>query len=859
MLSNKQNSEAKSQGDDVSEDKDLDPDATLQAFEDGADERARALAILALGRQASVHPGKLAQVFAPLLSRTLGDHDTKGSASSLRLLVMVCMVSPDDAHSLMFDSGLSNKVFPKVGQSVPELEILRGEILAALCNHLKSRQSIAGLKNLLQWIETAQRCPTQMSQTDAALILEQRTALLASLSWHKLHIGASAQTVSNEGQKLVRSAESQSKEDLSLYDLATKEILRADEQSLQHEQAHVALLAALEALSYLTVATTIKNRMNSDPSFLRTLFGLLTTTKQEVARKDVFPSRGTDVSKEASSSAYSIDPSGAKGSVQQDTSVHLALSAILLNFVGYRAILSDEEKKMAKLQAMAASKQKQSSNAASAGSADEGSDEADEVVDARVSQVIKTGGIELIVKLTFSGKTSVGSSSQSVSSSTAVKDNVAAALLHMLKSNDKVQRGRIAQAGGVKSLVALSNDVIARLMKARKAETATQQRSANVLRQGSASTGPSLDALQALSKLCITASPAILFGSPTAAVTVALPVLTTLYLHPAATPLQRFESLLALTNLASLSPETAAAVAQGRLRPELDPDHGKGEAPTVTDGLEQSILLEDNHMIRRAAVELLCNLAQADSIFGVWSGEQEDQEEKVKGVTEGAKRKEGRAGRRLHLLVALCAPTGDDKQDTKGTSTSLATRLASAGALAMLCSSPTACRHLVELQPRTLNILSRLIKPGTRSDNCDGGAKITEITEKDDSDAAHEDPDSFDEEEEARLEGVDAASWPQGPAHARASLALRGVTIAHCLSQYISWKRDNRHNVEEPLRKLQASGLTTAMKQAAVEGAKEMQSGQHASGRSSAEQEALAMRGEVTKVAFEALKCIMDR
>ncbi|KAF8506964.1 ARM repeat-containing protein [Russula emetica] len=220
-------------------------------------------------------------------------------------------------------------------------------------------------------------------------------------------------------------------------------------------------------------------------------------------------------------------------------------------------------------------------------------------------------------------------------------------------SVDKENRGKILQSGGARTL----GEIIRKALSAKQSEVDVSI----------------LEPIQALAKLAITSSPTQVFGPDPGAVYDAIRPFAILLTHPESSLLQRFEAIMALTNLSSQGVEAAGRVAQA-------------------DGLLTKIeflMLEDHALIRRAATELICNLvACSDSVFKRYS--------------------DGNAAKsRLHILVAL-----SDVED-------LPTRLAASGALASLTSSPDTCRSLYELERdhrRILSILTTLIDPSFGSD-----------------------------------------------------------------------------------------------------------------------------------------------
>ena len=124
---------------------------------------------------------------------------------------------------------------------------------------------------------------------------------------------------------------------------------------------------------------------------------------------------------------------------------------------------------------------------------------------------------------------------------------------------------------------------------------------------------------------------------------------------------------MALTNLASQSADMASRIAS---------------AEGLLNKVEL-LLLEEHTLVRRASMELICNLiAGSDTVFERYGGEESTS--------------------KTHILLAL-----SDVDD-------LHTRLAASGALAILTSAPGACRALITLQferHRFLPIMTQLIDP----------------------------------------------------------------------------------------------------------------------------------------------------
>ncbi|KAG9121619.1 hypothetical protein FRC07_002361 [Ceratobasidium sp. 392] len=262
------------------------------------------------------------------------------------------------------------------------------------------------------------------------------------------------------------------------------------------------------------------------------------------------------------------------------------------------------------------------------------------------------------------------------SSSIGVRRAAGSAYLGLV--TEQANRGRIIQGGGVKSLLHI-------------AQRATYDRppSSNPSSPSSSTaelTPDDLLSLQALSKLTITHPPNLLFGaSPRTAVG----PLSNLLAHKDASTLQQFEALMALTNIASVDAEGVI----------------KGTSARVVEEL----MLAEHKMVRRAAVELLCNLVGSEEIWTRYTGE-------VETATEQSLPTNKAVQSRLHVLMAL-----SDVDD-------LPTRRAASGALAMLTSSKSAVNLLLGLDrgpSRLTKIVRELVQPSddTQEDS-EGGEEV---------------------------------------------------------------------------------------------------------------------------------------
>lgn len=178
---------------------------------------------------------------------------------------------------------------------------------------------------------------------------------------------------------------------------------------------------------------------------------------------------------------------------------------------------------------------------------------------------------------------------------------------------------------------------------------------------------PTLDLapVQALSKLFITSNPLLIFGpTPSSPLLFEASQAITLPLGVSSSSsvplLAIFESLMALTNIASLSPELT-----DRLTRLLTLRDRTSSSNQLLNAVEE-LLVNENKMVRRAAIELICNLVASEK--GIEYFEPSTQT--------------STSTNRLHLLLALAS------------SEDVPTRLAATGALTSLVCSKRISRSL---------------------------------------------------------------------------------------------------------------------------------------------------------------------
>jgi len=309
--------------------------------------------------------------------------------------------------------------------------------------------------------------------------------------------------------------------------------------------------------------------------------------------------------------------------------------SIVSNLTHYQPNLSEEQKKMSQLKAYAnASKPTVEASKA----------EDDAHVEKRCTALVKAGVTATLIKI-----------NKTPSSATQLlTDKILLSL-----TRNKSDRGTIAQQGAVRLLVS----------HCQIREQSTQHKPQPFISSSSSTTKPSTpkhskvstEAAHALARILISLNPQHLFPSGTTPhITSAVPPLASLLKAPPSDGpaladtgprdlLPVFESLLALTNLASASQEVVNAVIKNSF-----------------SDLEELLLSSSHQLVRRAAVELICNLVAFPNGIVLYA--------------DGSRR----ALERLRILVAM-ADVEDDK-----------TRSAAGGALAMLTEYEEVRKPMVE-------------------------------------------------------------------------------------------------------------------------------------------------------------------
>lgn len=307
------------------------------------------------------------------------------------------------------------------------------------------------------------------------------------------------------------------------------------------------------------------------------------------------------------------------------STLYYGLLVIATNMCAYKPKLSEEQSHIDKIRRMA----KPSKDAQDPGSPLQ----TDEAVRSRCRRLVAAGVLDIFP------------AAATDTTSDGIKVITSKALLSIVE--DTANRGKVLQSGGARALVSIIRHSIP---------------PSNALTQVIP-----LESIQALAKLSITASPVQVFGPNEAVMYDAIRPFSLMVQHSSANLLQRFEAVMALTNLSSHSPEVASRVASA-------------------DGLMNRVellLLEEHDLVRRASMELICNLiAGSDTVFRRYSAQ------------------DGPGSSKIQILLAM-----SDVED-------LQTRLAASGALATVTSVPEACQEVLAMQKErhhALEIIAQLI------------------------------------------------------------------------------------------------------------------------------------------------------
>lgn len=425
-----------------------------------------------------------------------------------------------------------------------------------------------------------------------------------------------------------------------------------------------ALLSTLEGLSVLTTRPAVRDVLCSDPAFLKALLALSPVPHASGGSLPITPR----------DSMVSLDESTER---PVDGAVCYGLTTILVNLTARKPVLSTEDAQMDRLRRMALS-----------GKTKDEADphESEEAVKKRVDALVSAGVISAMSGLARAG-------------SLRVKTGLGQLSLGIV--DDRSHRASFVRDGGFRVLSHVIRDLTAK-------DTSKE----------------ALPALQALAKMVISVPPQLLFPAPSEVNALnALRPLELLLCHSGSNLLQKFEALMALTNLASVNPEFGDRIVMAELPAAENALRGAGSSSkTKVVDVVETLMLDDNTLVQRAATELVCNLVNCEKGYMLFSGETES----------GSESANPRAAARLGILLLLT-----DADD-------MATRQAASGALASLTDSAAACRSLfagggisTSTQRNVWDRVGELFAPGGAQTDEDGERIETISSEPPDVGLAH--------------------------------------------------------------------------------------------------------------------------
>jgi hypothetical protein len=606
-------------------------------------DRSRALAFIVLARTLAV-PGIDQASIIDYVSQNLDDDSLDGCYRSLSLLGAVFQVDATWASSILQSSGIVDAVkrvmesqrtgFP--GSGKPDLQAFVDHAMADFLSNALNASACRPIVRSLSygWLNDQVRSGIKKDLKEPAKSLRYRTQIACAVSLTKIARVEAADPLLSDSNPALRSGTAawQDSDSANMFMEAVRQSDILDSQGLDRSS----LSLALEGLAYISSQPELKVRLCSDPGFIQALFRL----PRRLSGKGV-PTSSARTSN--ISASYNVDDTDESKVHRGDVnSLAYGISAILVSLFSRQPNLTSEQKQIKKLKQIASAgkaKQPMGKTASEANDPDDDPRNSNEAVEARIKSAIEQGLVNTLVDL---GKTE----------SVQVRSLVGKIYLEVVE--DPTNRIAVVQDGGFKGL----NQIIAGSLSdynltGKDAKSALQSLSSDALLS-----------IQAMAKINITLAPTVLYGvHPLTKCLDSIRPIAILLLHPSSTLLQRFEAMMALTNLASIDPTVANRIA------------GISNAEVVRQAEQE--MLEDNTLVRRAAVELICNLLASEAVFNRYSGDLTDKDSPEKGVTA-----------RLHILLAMA-----DVED-------LNTRLAASGALAGITESPTACRHLLNIDGR---------------------------------------------------------------------------------------------------------------------------------------------------------------
>lgn len=517
----------------------------------------RSQATLATIKLLELAPESAQQLISQFVVKRVQRPTPEGLILGFSAAASVFPMSPQASSQLFLSPGFVQAFVPLVTKwKSGRLEQAALELLSAACMDQACREAMR--KHVSGWLkDVSERVQDKKRSNQAALILVKIKDAVP------------------EGEEPKPSEENKETQDQLVCRFRDMIILDGT-QDKQH---------SIEGLAYASIDPKVKDKLASDPVFLRQLMKTL-------------------------------------NSVDTGNATLFGGLTIIGNLTTYLPVQTEEQKKMSQLKAYANSTKPKEPDIL----------DNDQHVTARCTTVLNSEIMPILVKC-------------SRNASPTTRNLILQILISL--SKDKAHRGKMAQQGAVKLLLA-QHDTLMSI-----STSTTNSNNSSVAARTAA---------HALARILISVNPMHIFGSSGLSTNSAIRPLTTL-LTPDSNEdspnlLPTFEALLALTNLASTS------------------DSARDTIIRLSFSIIEDFMLSNNTFIQRASVELVCNLCA--------------------GPQGTAKFADGSsaAKQRMNVLCALM-----DVED-------LPTRRAAGGALAMLTEWDTACEAVLGRERGVKNVLS---------------------------------------------------------------------------------------------------------------------------------------------------------
>lgn len=603
----------------------------------------------------------LVRLLSPLLLPRLSSTESADVMPACGLLAALFQVDQSTACQILLTDGLMESVMDATDLFEGEqgLEVCRGVAsLLSQASGSKSCRSVV-ISHAVAWLQS------QSKQTSDPTLRAAAAIALTKLSRGTEEDNSADVSLSGSSESAVE-AKPDTEGLVSLMKRLVIDSLSTTQPDSPDLSTPQATLDAVEGLAYMTSDPRIRETLSSDAIFLARLFALIPAArKRQTGPVPIINSDSTDFD----------SPQRLRSSF----GLLYGIAVIVSNIVAYQPQLTEEEKQVEKLKKM---------TQAGAQTGRKLSDEKDSLdalrddvaVRRRCKRLLKAGALPALV--------SIASRSESES----VRRASGRAFLSLVE--DKENRGKVVQSGGARALLSIIRASFTSIEGQPTAPAPAKGRFDSTSTQPTrALDAQDLPAIQALAKLSITSSPLLLFGPDASSSIDAVRPLGHLLLNPSSNLLQKFEALMALTNLGSLGPVVASRIAVYK-------EPGLGSILSKTE----TLMLDDNVLVRRAAMELVCNLVSSDEVWERYTGERSDGDRPA-GPGDDQLASASSKGRisRLRIVLAL-----SDVNDA-------GTRLAASGALAMLTSSENVCRAMMgEMEDgpgKTFAVLVDLITP----------------------------------------------------------------------------------------------------------------------------------------------------